>query len=398
MLWVGAKYAIIPTIEPSDAENKNVTYLSSDPEVASVDEYGVVTALKGGSCIIEVITEECHLIAACTIEVKEYVTSIELSETEKFLNVGASAKLLATVGSETATNKEIVWSSSNDEICAVDAEGNIFAGIPGTAVITATAADGSGVSASCIVRVVNPVSKITVIPSSLHLLVGESKILETEVLPDNASIKDVQWTSSNEEIAVVDEAGEVFALSPGKVKITATSMDGNDVKGVCWVYVTPVVEISSLSINSSEIYMLTGKSRQLSVIVRPAVNTDSYTWYSSDTGIVVVDKNGTITTVGPGTAEVYVESTAAGVLSKCIVHSLGISRSSITLEQYDSYWLDVIGNDQNSRVTWRSSNPRVCTVSATGQVIGRKAGTATITAVVNNKTLTCVVKVTNIPK
>jgi len=82
-------------------------------------------------------------------------------------------------------------------------------------------------------------------------------------------------------IAVVDEAGEIFALSTGKCKVTATSKDGNDIKGVCWVYVTPVVNISSIKINSSEIYMLTGKSRQLTVRVRPATNTDSYGWYST---------------------------------------------------------------------------------------------------------------------
>lgn len=73
-----SKYAIIPTVEPYDAENKNVTYMSSDPEVASVDENGVVTALKGGSCVIEVTTEVNKLTAACTIDVKEYVSTIEL--------------------------------------------------------------------------------------------------------------------------------------------------------------------------------------------------------------------------------------------------------------------------------------------------------------------------------
>lgn len=396
LLWVGAKYAIIPNIEPIDAENKNVTYMSSDPTVATVDEFGIVTALKGGSCVIEVTTEECHLTAACTIEVKEYVTSIKLSENFKFLNIGASGTLTVQVGSETATNKNIVWSSSNNEICRVDQEGNLVAGVVGTAVITATAVDGSGVSDTCVVRVVNPVRVVSVEPSTLRLLVGESKILEARITPDDASIKDVDWTSSDEKIAVVDEAGEVFALSPGKVKITATSKDGNEVKGVCWVYVTPVIDITSININSSEIYMLTGKSRQLSVRIRPAVNTDSYAWYSSDTGIVTVNQSGVITTVGPGVAEVYVESNAGGVLSKCIVHSIGISRSSITLEQYDSYWLDIIGTDEN--VTWRSSNPRVCTVSSTGQVIARKAGTTTVTAVVHGKTLTCVVKVTDIPK
>lgn len=394
-LWVGAKYAIIPNIEPYDAENKNVTYRSSDPEVATVDEMGVVTAVKGGSCVIIVTTEECQLTAACTIDVKEYVSSITLSETHKFMNIGTSGTLTATVGSDTATNKNIIWTSSDSSICSVDSYGTLNAGTPGIAVITVTAADGSGVSATCVVQVVNPVTSIRIEPDTVRMLVGESRIVQAVIEPEDASIKDVTWTSSNEEIAVVDEAGEIFALSTGKCKITATSMDGNEIKGVCWVYVTPVINISSIKINSSEIYMLTGKSRQLSVRVRPAINTDSYEWYSTDTGIVVVDGNGVITTVGPGTAEVVAESVNGTALSSCIVHSLAISRSSITLEQYDSYWLDVIGNDANSRVTWRSSNPRVCTVDSTGHVVARKAGTTTVTAVLNNKTLTCTVRVTN---
>ena len=94
-MWVGSKYAIIPTVEPIDAENKNVTYFSSDSSVASVDEYGVVTALKGGNTIIEVTTEEYHLTATCTIVVKEYVSSITLSEHEKFLNVTETGTLTA---------------------------------------------------------------------------------------------------------------------------------------------------------------------------------------------------------------------------------------------------------------------------------------------------------------
>lgn len=393
-LWVGAKYAIIPSIEPIDAENKNVTYFSSDTSVATVDEYGVVTALKGGNCIIEVTTEECHLTAACTIVVKEYVSSITLSETDKFMNVGATGRLIAKVGTDTATNKNIVWSSSDNSICSVDAEGNLSANSVGNVVITATAADGSGVTASCIVKVVNPVTGIEIVPSTVRLLVGDSQKVTANVYPENATIKDVVWTSANESIATVDEDGEIFAIGTGKVKITATSQDGNNIKGVCWVYVTPVINISSLRINSKDIYMLSGRSRKLSVIVRPAVNTDSYAWYSSDTGIVTVDENGVITTVGPGTAEVYVISNNVGVESTCTVHSLAISRSNLTLEQYDRYTLDVIGTDSN--ITWRSSNPRVCTVSSSGEIIGRKAGTATITATVNDKTLSCVVRVTSI--
>lgn len=393
-LWVGAKYAIIPVIEPYDAENKNVTYMSSDPSVATVDENGVVTAIKGGSCVIEVTTEVNKLTAACTIDVKEYVSSIELSETDKFMNVGATGTLIAKVGTDTATNKNIVWSSSNNDICYVDQQGNISAESVGNAVITATAADGSGVSASCIIKVVDPVTRIDIEPDTVRLLVGDSAKVSAIITPEDATVKDVTWTSSNEAIATVDESGEIFALSTGKCKVTATSKDGNNITGTCWVYVTPVVNISSLRINSKEIYMLAGRARQLSVIVRPVTNTDSYEWYSTDTGIVQVDQDGVITTVGPGTADVFVISKNSSVEASCTIHSLAMSRSNIRLEQYDRYTLDVIGAE--NKITWRSSNPRVCTVSSSGEVIGRKAGTATVTATVNNKTLSCVVTVTNI--
>ena len=220
-------------------------------------------------------------------------------------------------------------------------------------------------------------------------------MLTANITPDNATVRNVTWTSSDPSIATVDEQGEVVGIAAGKVKITATSTDGNNVKGVAWVYVTSPINISSLRINSSSIYMLNGKSRQLSVIVRPVTNTDSYTWYSSDTGIVTVNQQGVITTVGPGTADVYVLSNNSSVEATCKVHSLALSSTGITLEQYDSYYLTVIGNDENNPVVFRSTNPRVATVKEDGTIVARMAGTCTIKAIVDNKTMSCVVRVTN---
>ena len=394
-LWVGSKYAIIPNIEPTDAENKNVTYVSSDEAVATVNENGVVTAVAGGSCVIEVTTEECSLTAACNIVVYEYVSTVTLDKSEMYLNVGAKSKLTATVGADTATTKTVSWGSSDSSSCSVDSSGNITGISPGDVTITATAIDGSSVFGSCVVHVVNPVTGISVEPSSARILIGDSVMLSANISPDNATIKSVTWTSADTSIATVDEQGEVTGVAAGKVKITATSLDGNNVVGTGWVYVTSPINITSLKINSSSIYMLNGKSRQLSVIVRPVTNTDSYTWYSSDTGIVTVNQNGVINTVGPGTAEVYVMSNNASISATCTVHSLALSSTGITLEQYDSYYLTVIGNDESNTVTWRSTNPRVATVDDDGTIVARKAGTCTVKAIVDDKTLSCVVRVTN---
>lgn len=390
-MWVGAKYAIIPYIEPVDADNKNVKYESSDPEVASVNDKGVVTALKGGECIIVVTTEECQLTATVAITVKEYVSEINLSDTNIMMNIGSDKMLTAEVLRPSATNKGIIWTSSRPDVVSVDKEGYIKAENYGYAVITATAEDGSGVSASCIVRVIEPVTSVTVLPEEITLLVGDSAKATATVSPANASIKDVEWSSSNPSIAYVDQDGEIFAVSPGKVKITATSKDGNEIKGSCSVYVKPVVKITSLKLNSKELSMLTGKSRQLSVRITPTNTTESVSWYSTDTSVVVVDQNGVITTVGPGTAEVVVTGGYTNIEGSCIIHSMALNKTSVTLGQYDKFNLYVDG--AVDKISWRSSNPRVATVDADGVVVGRRCGTTTITATVDGKTLTCTIKV-----
>lgn len=393
-MWVGSKYAIIPYVLPIDAENKKVTYQSSDATIASVDENGIVTANKGGSCVIIATTEECQLTSTVSIDVKEYVSTIILNETNKYMNIGTSYNLTATVTKDSATNKNIIWTSSNSEIASVDGNGHIFGGNAGSVVITATAADGSGVSASCVIRVVEPVTSISVEPDTIRLLVGDSQRAYATVYPESASIQDVTWVSSNTSVATVDGDGEVTAVAVGKAKITAISSDGNNIKASCSVYVTPVIKITSLKINSKEITMLSGKTRQLTARISPTNTTESVSWYSTDTSVVVVDDSGRITTVGPGTADVVVSGGLNNVEGTCTVHSMAMSQSSITLEQYDTFDLAVDGAVKT--VSWRTGNPRVATVTSAGHIVARMAGTTTITATVDGKTLTCVVRVTNI--
>lgn len=393
-MWVGAKYAIIPQIEPMDADNKKVTYESSDPAVASVNENGVVTANRGGSCVIVATTDELKLTATVSIDVKEYVSSIDINETYKTMNIGTKGRVYATVKTDTATNRNIIWSSADPSIASVDDNGNISANGYGMTAVTATAEDGSGVSCTMAVRVIEPVTSISVQPDSIRLLVGDSQRVSAEIYPEEASVHDVTWVSSNESIATVDGDGEVFAVGVGKAKITAISNDGNQIKGSCSVYVSPVVPISSLKINSKEISMLSGKTRQLTVRITPTNTTESVSWYSTDTSVVVVDDDGRITTVGPGTADVVVVGGISNKEASCTVHSLAISQSSIRLEQYDTFDLYVDGTDKT--VSWRTGNPRVATVNSSGHVVGRMAGTTKITATVDGKTLTCVVRVTNI--
>jgi uncharacterized protein YjdB len=399
---ITSSYGLRADIEPTDASNKRCTFVSTDPEIASVEasedgRTAIITAVKGGNTVVTVTTEEGGIVQECHVRVIEFVTSVDITDDEKYLSIGKNAKLTATVLSKSATDKSLIWSSSDESICYVDTEGVVHGLSEGYAVITATAADGSGVSDTCLVQVVNPATSMTIEPSSVHLLYGsstsDSAVLTAVIEPENATIKDVTWSSSNEAIATVDEGGEVFAMGVGNCTITATAADGSGIKATCKVRVTAAKNITSLKLNSKDIYMLVGKQRQLAVTVRPVAFTDTYDWYSTDTGIVTVNGSGLITTVGAGTADVVVESTENGVSSTCTVHSLGISRSTLRLEQYDSNDLDVLGIDSGDTVTWRSSNTRIATVDSSGHVVGRMSGTCTITAKTHDKTLTCTVTV-----
>ena len=152
----------------------------------------------------------------------------------KVMYIDATQKLTATIIPVDADNKNVTWSSEDDKIATVDAEGNVTAVAEGKVKIYATAADGSGASDYIEITVVQvpaiPVESITVAGKD-EMKVGESQKLTATVLPDNADNKGVMWETEDPVIALVDEDGTVTAVSEGTVKIYATAADGSNVYG-----------------------------------------------------------------------------------------------------------------------------------------------------------------------
>lgn len=386
------KFIIIPTITPADADNKNVIYSSSDDTVASVDANGVVTGKKGGIAIIIAKTEERGLIASCQVTVQEFVSSVKINAGISRMNIGDSKQLSATVSAESATNRKLRWTSSNSSIISVDANGRISAKNVGRATIYAYATDGSGIFDSATIEVIKPVTSIMINPSNVSIAEGKSAKVSVSVAPADATYKEVEWSSSDSSIATVDYSGEITGVKAGICKVYATSVDGNNVIGVCKVTVKPTVPATGVTINSKSITMLPGQTRTLTARIKPTKSTESVTWVSGDTSVATVSANGTVTARGQGNTEIYAISNETGVESSCEVIVLALNATYITLEQYDSYDLDVFGATQN--IKWYSNNKRVATVTSNGRVIARMAGTTTITAKVNGKVLYCTVKVT----
>jgi len=151
-LTKGSKSTLHLSVTPSNFTDK-VTWKSTDTNIVTVEDTGVVTAKAIGTATVKVTVGD--ISATCKITVTQPVTSISLNKTSLSLEAWDTEKLTVSVSPSTAENKEIVWSTSNGKVASVDDAGLVTAHTKGTATITATAKDGSGVSRRCTVTVVN---------------------------------------------------------------------------------------------------------------------------------------------------------------------------------------------------------------------------------------------------
>ncbi len=148
----GRKTKLVLSVTPSDFTDE-VSWKSSDEKVVQVADTGEITAWSLGMATIKVTVGDVS--ASCKVTVTQPVTSISLNITSLVLEAGDTQKLTATVSPSSAENKEITWSTSNEEIVTVDEQGLVTGHRKGSATVTATAQDGSGVSKRCEVEVKN---------------------------------------------------------------------------------------------------------------------------------------------------------------------------------------------------------------------------------------------------
>ena len=166
---------------------------------------------------------------------------------EESLRAGETLTLSPTVMPSNATTKALAWTSDNEEAATV-ADGVVKGVSPGEAVITATATDGSGVSASCKVTVTPGVVKATSITMSqteATVEAGHSLTLTATVMPHDVTNPAVVWSTSSSEIATVKD-GVVTTLKAGSVTITAETADGTNLKAYCTLTVTKPAAVDYL--------------------------------------------------------------------------------------------------------------------------------------------------------
>ena len=226
LLEKGSSHLLKAVVSPENATNKDVKWATSDADIASVDNKGNVTALKTGTATITVSLINGNFTAQCKVTVSSTVSGVSLDKTSLSIIEGKTDILVATILPNDATNKEVKWTSDNESVAKVSPNGEITAIRPGSATITVTTTDQSK-TAQCKVTVTPVVSGVTLNKTSLSITEGKTDMLVATILPNDATNKEVTWTSDNKSVAKVSSNGEITAIKPGIATITVTTTDQN---------------------------------------------------------------------------------------------------------------------------------------------------------------------------
>ena len=255
----GMKYSLAMTVTPATFTDE-VSWKSTDANVAAIAEDGTVTAKGVGQATIKVIVGDVS--ATCKVNVVQPVTSISLNKTSLEMTALDTYQLQASVYPSDANNKEVSWESSDEKVATVDENGLVQAKEKGTAVITVKAKDGSEVSKNCKVTVKNTAYVVTDISKLESVHNYENNCSDFWVYTKaGASALDITFNSSTvleedfDYLYIFDKenkqvgkytgtqlAGQTITVSGNTVKIQLVSDDAGNAWGFKVDAITEKVE------------------------------------------------------------------------------------------------------------------------------------------------------------
>ena len=335
------------------------------------------------------------------------VTGVTLDESTYTMEVCLSKQLTATVLPADATNKKVIWSSSDEGVAKVSQTGFVTGVSEGTATITVTTEDG-GFTAQCVFTItacVTPPSGIGMLncPDEEFIYINTVVQLTVEWIPYFTPVLNAIWTSSNPNTAIVDQTGKVTAMTQGVTLIKASTPDGK-FTAECAIRVIQPVE--GVKLNKNTLTLSIGAEEVLIATVLP-VNAyiKDISWKSANGAFATVDATGKVKGVALGTTTITVTTLDGGKTATCdvtvipsYVSPTGITINPTTLNmdkgKTHSLVATVTPAGANPAVTWSSSSATIATVDATGKVTALAVGKATITAkTINGFSATCTVTV-----
>lgn len=383
-LEVGCCDTLVAYCLPKDADDTTIVWNSSNTKIAVVNN-GIVQAVHVGETEITA-TSINGVIARCRVVVKPtLVTSVELKEKELQIISGKSVKLSVNVLPNSATNKGVVWESSNSQVATVDETGVVTGRSNGTAYILVKTIDGSNIEEKCTVNVTTLATSVSITNEAASLIVGQMLSLKASIEPTETSNKKLVWETNNPKCAIVSQDGVVSAVATGIAKITVRTTDGSNLSAYYEVSITnPVISVS-LDKESAELFV--GQSLKLMATCTPVdADNTNILWSSTNPNIAIVS-DGIVTAKSIGRAFVIARS-VNGKETKCEINvvptpvkSLSLNKTELNLTKDKTYKLECTilpENATNKELTWKSDNEEVAIVDGNGIVTACSSGTANI--------------------
>ena len=389
------------------------SYEIEDKSIVSVDSSGNVTPLKNGTTNVKAVVQyfdgtKVNLTEKIVVNVKSTGVAINPS-TWSFVNKYQfpTKKMAAKVQPIDTAFQDVTWKSSNTSIATVDSSGNVKAVGNGTCKITATTTDGYNKSYSSDVTVDIKAESINLDKTSLDITnMGVKEKIKADVSPNFSTInRPVKWSSSDTNVAKVDNDGNVTPVGNGACKITATTADGTNLSASCDVTVKVATSIS-LNVTSYKITDL-GQTPSFTPKILPENTANkNVTWKSSDTSIATVSSSGVIKAVSNGTCKIIATTTDGTNLSASMdvivdikAKSVAFDKTSMQITSQNSInklVATVTPTQANQKVSWSSSNGNIAKVDSKGRVTPVSNGTCKIIATTTdgtNRTASCDVTV-----
>ena len=397
----GQKINVNASVLPEKTNNKTLEYKSSNEKIAVVDGEGNVTPVGNGTCqITATTTDGSNLQAKCNVNVDIKpikVTGIKIRDKSyTIISLNQTPSFRTTITPSNATNKEVKWTSSNENVAKVSTIGVIKPVKNGTCKIIATTTDGTNLSASVDLTVNIPPTTIKLDKSSYTFNDTKNMQLKATILPTQASNTKLNWTSDNESVATVDGNGVVTPVKNGTCNITATTADGTNIKGSCNIIVD--IKPMVVGLDKTSYTFNDNQTMKLNATILPSQASDTkLNWTSDNESIATVDGNGVVTPVKNGECNITA-TTADGtnIKGNCNitvdfkVKSISFSTTSYTItsvNQTPSFRAIIIpSNAANKSVKWTSSDENVAKVSTNGVIKPVKNGTCKIIATTTDGT------------
>lgn len=373
--------------ELSNDSASNVEWKSSNTSAVSINN-GVITALKPGTSTITALTFN-GICAMCEVTVKKEPTSLSLSTTSLYLYKGETYKFSYKLNSGAYSYKRVFISTDNSVLASDSTTMTVKALKEGRSDVYLTLYNGKSVK--CKVKVVAKPTKVTLSKTSAKIYMDSSFKLTPNV--DNGQGRvTYKFSSSSSSIATVSSTGVVTGKKAGTATITVSTDNGK--KATCKV---TVVAPTKVTLNSSKLTLGVKETYTLKAKANINPNGTKYKFSSSDSSVATVSSKGVITAKKTGTAKIYCTITN-GVKTYCKVtvkkapSKVYITPSSDFVKVGSSTTVKVKYNSDAyaKKIYYSTSDSKIATVSTSGKVTFKNAGTVKITVkTYNGKTASC---------